>query len=103
MQTGRRMRKLWSTKMLHTVLMQGVRAVNTRSLLSLAAATAVCANSVMVWAESLGNWPQWRGPQLNGVAPAADPPVKWSETSNIRWKVRIPGEGSGTPVIWGDQ
>jgi outer membrane protein assembly factor BamB len=82
--------------------------VNLRNLLSLAAVTVVCANWAVARAESLENWPlknwgQWRGPQLNGVAPAADPPVKWSETSNIRWKVRIPGEGSGTPVIWGDQ
>ena len=26
------------------------------------------------------NWPQWRGPMHNGVAPDADPPTKWSET-----------------------
>jgi outer membrane protein assembly factor BamB len=83
--------------------LKGERAVNMRSLLSLAAAIVVCANSVMARAESLEYWPQWRGPQFNGVAPAANPPVKWSETSNVRWKVRIPGEGSGTPVIWGDQ
>jgi outer membrane protein assembly factor BamB len=46
------------------------------------------------------NWPQWRGPLQNGVAPSADPATSWSETSNIRWKVRIPGEGSATPLIW---
>lgn len=48
------------------------------------------------------NWPQWRGPLQNGFAPAADPPVTWSETNNIRWKVRIPGEGAATPIIWED-
>jgi outer membrane protein assembly factor BamB len=103
MQTGRRMRKLWSTKALHLVFDQGERAVNVRNLLSLAAALVVCASSAVSGAESLANWPQWRGPLLNGVAPVADPPVKWSETSNVRWKFRIPGEGAGTPVIWGDQ
>ncbi len=77
--------------------------MNMRSFLSLAAALVAYANLTMARAESLGNWPQWRGPQLNGVAPQADPPVTWSETSNIRWKVHIPGEGAGTPVIWGDQ
>src|SRR6059036_581751 len=46
------------------------------------------------------NWPQWRGPLQSGVAPHADPPTEWSETKNIKWKVRIPGEGSATPVIW---
>ncbi len=82
--------------------------MNMRSLPSLAVLTAVWACSAAARAEPVGSWPlqnwgQWRGPQLNGVAPQADPPLKWSETSNIRWKVRIPGEGAGTPVVWGDQ
>jgi outer membrane protein assembly factor BamB len=46
------------------------------------------------------NWPQWRGPLQTGVAPAANPPTTWSETENIKWKVKIPGEGSATPIIW---
>ncbi|HYT68829.1 MAG TPA: PQQ-binding-like beta-propeller repeat protein [Vicinamibacterales bacterium] len=48
-------------------------------------------------------WPQWRGPYATGVSKTADPPVEWSETKNIHWKVEIPGRGSGTPVIWGDK
>src|SRR6188768_2599380 len=48
-------------------------------------------------------WAQWRGPYATGVSKTADPPVEWSETKNIRWKVEIPGRGSGTPVIWGDK
>jgi len=47
-------------------------------------------------------WPQWRGPLLTGAALHGDPPVAWSETKNVKWKVEIPGKGSGTPVIWGD-
>lgn len=46
------------------------------------------------------NWPQWRGPLQNGVAPHADPPTEWSENKNVKWKVKIPGEGNATPVIW---
>jgi len=48
-------------------------------------------------------WPQWRGPLMTGVAPTAAPPVEWSETKNVRWKVAIPGKGSSTPVVWGDR
>ena len=48
-------------------------------------------------------WPQWRGPYATGVSKTADPPVEWSETKNIRWKVEIPGRGYGSPVIWGDK
>lgn len=49
------------------------------------------------------NWPAWRGPLGNGVAPGAHPPVEWSETRNVVWKVPVPGRGSSTPILWGDQ
>jgi outer membrane protein assembly factor BamB len=48
-------------------------------------------------------WPQWRGPHANGVSHTATPPLEWSETKNIRWKVEIPGRGSSTPIVWGDR
>ena len=48
-------------------------------------------------------WPQWRGPLANGVGPKANPPLTWSETSNVKWKLAIPGEGDATPIIWGDR
>jgi outer membrane protein assembly factor BamB len=47
-------------------------------------------------------WPQWRGPLATGVSPTARPPMEWSESKNVRWKVELPGRGSSTPVIWGD-
>jgi hypothetical protein len=50
-----------------------------------------------------GFWPQWRGPSATGVSTRANPPVEWSETKNIRWKVEIPGRGSASPVVWGDR
>jgi outer membrane protein assembly factor BamB len=48
-------------------------------------------------------WGQWRGPHMTGVSRTADPPVEWSETKNVRWKVEIPGRGSATPIVWGDR
>jgi outer membrane protein assembly factor BamB len=48
-------------------------------------------------------WPQWRGPHATGVSKTADPPVEWSESKNVRWKVEIPGRGSASPVVWGDK
>ncbi|MBS0261933.1 MAG: PQQ-binding-like beta-propeller repeat protein [Planctomycetes bacterium] len=49
------------------------------------------------------NWPQWRGPQADGVAPQGDPPVRWDEKTNVKWKVEILGHGVSTPIIWGNQ
>ncbi|HKK41159.1 MAG TPA: PQQ-binding-like beta-propeller repeat protein, partial [Bacteroidales bacterium] len=46
------------------------------------------------------NWPAWRGPLANGIAPESNPPVSWSEGSNIKWRTPIPGKGFATPVIW---
>ena len=48
-------------------------------------------------------WAQWRGPATTGVSRTANPPLEWSETKNIRWKVEIPGRGSASPVVWGDR
>ncbi|MBM4074676.1 MAG: hypothetical protein FJ267_03435, partial [Planctomycetes bacterium] len=49
------------------------------------------------------NWPAWRGPFGTGVAPDADPPVEWSDSKNVRWKVSVPGKGHSTPIIWDDR
>ncbi|MCA9189505.1 MAG: PQQ-like beta-propeller repeat protein, partial [Planctomycetales bacterium] len=48
-------------------------------------------------------WPQWRGPLANGVAPDADPPLQWDATKNIQWTASIAGAGNGTPIVWGDK
>ena len=50
-----------------------------------------------------GNWPNWRGPDQNGVAPGSGFPTEWSETKNVAWKIELPGKGSSTPVVWGEQ
>ena len=38
-----------------------------------------------------------------GVAPQATPPTTWSESKNIQWKVKLPGSGTATPIIWNNQ
>jgi len=48
-------------------------------------------------------WPAWRGPEANGVARNADPPVKWDEKTNVKWKVEIPGSGHASPIVWKDR
>lgn len=48
------------------------------------------------------NWPQWRGPGLNGVSKDAGLARTWSPTSNIAWKLPTPSRTASTPIIWGD-
>ncbi|MGY8671480.1 MAG: outer membrane protein assembly factor BamB family protein [Verrucomicrobiia bacterium] len=69
-----------------------------RRLLSILALTLALPIS-----SSAGNWGHWRGPTGNSTSPDANPPIEWSGTKNVKWKVAIPGRGSGSPVIWGDR
>lgn len=49
-----------------------------------------------------GDWPWWRGPSLNNhAATGQQPPLKWSETKNVLWRVELPGKGHATPCIVG--
>ncbi len=65
---------------------------------------ALCLVSSLAHAdEAETNWPNFRGPIHTGVAPQGNPPTTWSEESNIKWKVELPGRGSGSPIVWGDR
>ena len=47
-----------------------------------------------------GNWPQWRGPALNGSSDERGLPSQWSPTQNIAWTADLPGEAASTPIVW---
>ena len=48
-------------------------------------------------------WPTWRGPTFTGATAKGNPPITWSESENIKWKVSVPGEGHSSPIVWGDK
>lgn len=54
-------------------------------------------------ARAENNWANWRGPNYDGSLADADPPTEWSDSKNIKWKVRVPGKGSGSPIVWNGQ
>jgi outer membrane protein assembly factor BamB len=49
------------------------------------------------------NWPQWRGPQNNGVSSEAKVPIEWSRDKNIAWRLALPGPAGSTPILWEDR
>ena len=63
-----------------------------------------CAAALLFMAATVSadNWPQWRGPQLNGLSGETNLPVKWSTTENITWKLPLPERSGSTPIVWGD-
>ncbi|MCC6234874.1 MAG: PQQ-binding-like beta-propeller repeat protein [Verrucomicrobiales bacterium] len=48
------------------------------------------------------HWPQFRGPNGQGVSPDAHPPITFSTSTNLLWRTVVePGHSS--PVIWGNR
>ena len=47
------------------------------------------------------NWPQFRGPNGAGISAQKGLPVTWG-AKDYTWKVKLPGIGHSSPVVWGD-
>ena len=48
------------------------------------------------------NWPQWRGPQGQGISRETGIPTEWQPDRNVVWKTSLP-PGHSSPVVWGDR
>jgi len=48
------------------------------------------------------NWTNWRGPNFNLTTGDQKFPSEFSDSKNVVWSVKIPGEGTSTPAIWKD-
>jgi len=46
-----------------------------------------------------GDWPQWRGPWLNGSTGETGLPAEFGPTKNLSWAVQLPGPSGATPVV----
>jgi outer membrane protein assembly factor BamB len=68
-----------------------------------AAACGLCVAAFAATAVRARNWPQWRGPSLNGVSAERSLPVRWSQTENVAWRLPLPGLSGSTPVVWGER
>ena len=50
---------------------------------------------------SEAHWPRWRGPHNNGSITSGIYPIKWDLGSEqVIWKIKIPGKGFSTPIVW---
>jgi outer membrane protein assembly factor BamB len=65
--------------------------------------------AALAWAACLmlalqaGDWPQWRGPFLNGSAAPGTLPDTWTLSETPRWSTPLPGPGSSTPIVCGQR
>jgi outer membrane protein assembly factor BamB len=73
--------------------------MNTTKMIRLLAALGICLLSL---GADAANWPQWRGPFLNGSTTETNLPSAWSKTENVLWSTPLPGPGHATPIVWDD-
>ena len=55
---------------------------------------------IPVEGEGARYWPRWRGPSGQGQVAGDGYIDTWSDTTNVRWKVPVPGRGHSSPIIW---
>ena len=47
------------------------------------------------------DWPQWRGPRLDGTSKDTGFPI--SADGTVTWKSELPGSGHASPIVWQDR
>lgn len=72
-----------------------LRRINTAIFATLILSTSIAAKTGST------NWPQWRGPDGQGVSAEKGLPDEWNDTKNVRWKTPIEGLGHSSPIVWG--
>ena len=79
----------------------------TSRLLTTVTALCLCFSSVSVtrpanMAASTSDWPQWRGPERNGISPESGLLKQWpKEGPKLLWQVNDIGDGYSTPSVVG--
>lgn len=67
-------------------------------------ATAVTTLAAVSAPAPAADWNHWRGPTMNGVAPATESAVTtWSDEENALWRQPLPGPAGSTPVVAGER
>lgn len=54
-------------------------------------------------AQNNNSWTDYRGPSIDGHSSAKNVPILWNDSTNIDWKIEIPGKGWSSPVILDSQ
>lgn len=52
-------------------------------------------------AAARAQWPGWRG-DGSGLSAERQLPLSWGPVQNVRWKAAVEGEGSSSPIVWGE-
>ncbi len=89
------------TNRFQSTIHRTVKRVQHWALLS--AIAIVGASNLPVEGLAYADWPEFRGPQQNGVVASRDLPTRWDEQTNVVWYAKTFGLGWSSPVISGDR
>jgi outer membrane protein assembly factor BamB len=73
-----------------------------RSIFLIVAALVAMSSALLVAQSAAPDWPQFRGPNRDGVAPSFTEPKAWPEQLKRAWKVDV-GDGYATPILVGNR
>jgi len=62
----------------------------------------ICLSVLLPRVAGAQEWTRFRGPNGLGVSEAATIPIRWT-TRDYNWRVKLPGIGYSSPVIWGNR
>ena len=65
------------------------------------ALAAIACVALLAPSARAADWPRFRGPGGLGIGASAVP-LEWSDEKNLCWRTPLPGPGSSSPVIHGD-
>jgi outer membrane protein assembly factor BamB len=83
---------------------KGAKAEEAGTLVRKPAAGRVALAVVPPATDAQGHWPRYRGPGGQGETGLSSLPVTWDKSgTNLAWRVKVPGEGNSSPVVWGDR
>jgi outer membrane protein assembly factor BamB len=68
---------------------------------ALIVSTATLCSQISALPCAAEDWPQFRGPQANGLTIETTGPLTWNADTNIQWKVSVPGSGWSAPIVSG--
>ncbi|MBN2136277.1 MAG: PQQ-like beta-propeller repeat protein [Sedimentisphaerales bacterium] len=63
---------------------------------------AVCIIAIAATCAVADDWPQWRGPNRDGIITGFTAPQKWPAQLTQKWKITV-GTGCATPALVGDR
>jgi outer membrane protein assembly factor BamB len=81
-------------------LLAGLLTTTTLTSLGLTAFEPVAL--IPIDGEGAKYWSRWRGPSGQGAVVGTNYVDTWSNATNVKWKVAVPGRGHSSPIVWKD-